>query len=48
MFDYIVDDTNCEDDEDDDLYIIGAVRPSVCHKSDYFRPTIYLGPGRPS
>ena len=28
----------------DDLYIIGAVRLSVCHKSDYFRLTIYLGP----
>ena len=38
-----------DDDEDDvDYYIIGAIRPSVCHKSDYFRPTIYLGPGRPS
>ena len=25
-----------DDDVDDDLYIIGAVRLSVCHKSDYF------------
>ena len=32
-----VDDTDDADENDDDLYIIGAVCLFVCHKSHYFR-----------